>query len=210
MVLDMVLKAAPRTPVITIDTGRLPDAMQRMIEAVEARYGIRVERLTPDAAEVAAMTSRYGRDLFREGVPYRTLCCNVRKVRPLERRAKGLGAYFTGLRRSQTETRANIDAVDRAGSPVKISPLADWSAEDVARYTREYGLPEHPLYAAGYASIGCDPCTRAIVAGEDERAGRWWWEQDAQKECGLHFSPDGRAERTVDVLLREVLESARP
>ncbi len=96
-----------------------------------------------------------------------------------------------------------------SGGSVKISPLADWTTEDVARYTHEHALPEHPLYAAGYTSIGCDPCTRAVVAGEDERAGRWWWESpEAVKECGLHFSADGRAERTVDVLLREVLVSA--
>ena len=88
---------------------------------------------------------------------------------------------------------------------MKISPLADWTTEQVLEYTHTNQVPVHPLYAKGYASIGCQPCTRPIEAGEDERAGRWWWEQDASKECGIHFSPDGRAERHVDVLLREVL-----
>src|ERR1019366_7869238 len=106
-------------------------------------------------------------------------------------------------------SRAEIDVFDRTSSPVKISPLASWSAEDVAGYTLEHELPEHPLYAAGYTSIGCDPCTRAVAAGEDERAGRWWWESDAAKECGLHFSADGKAERAVDVLLRDVLARAQ-
>lgn len=208
VVLDLVLTAAPETPVITIDTGRLPEATHRMIAAIEKRYGIHVERLAPDPAEVEAMVALYGRDLFRDGVAQRTLCCNVRKVRPLARRSAALGALFTGLRRSQSETRADVEIFDRSGSPVKVSPLASWSAEDVARYTAERGLSQHPLYAAGYSSIGCDPCTRAALPGEDERAGRWWWERDADKECGLHFTPNGRAERTVDVLLREVLSSA--
>jgi 3'-phosphoadenosine 5'-phosphosulfate sulfotransferase (PAPS reductase)/FAD synthetase len=130
-------------------------------------------------------------------------------VRPLARRIGDFAAYFAGLRRAQNESRADLQVFDRSASPVKISPLADWSSEDVARYTAENHLPEHPLYAAGYTSIGCDPCTRATAVGESERAGRWWWEQDAQKECGLHFSPDGQAERTVDVLLREVLQNAK-
>jgi len=180
-----------------------------MIGAIEARYGIRVERILPDAGEVESMVSLYGRDLFRDSVAHRTLCCNIRKVRPLARRMRGVAAYYTGLRRSQNEARAGVEYFDRAAAPVKISPLADWSAADVLAYTRERNLPEHPLYAAGYASIGCDPCSRAILPGEDERAGRWWWEQDAQKGCGLHFTPDGRAERTVDVLLRDVLHKTR-
>src|SRR5262249_17945779 len=147
-----------------------------------------------------------GIDLFRDSYPQRLLCCNVRKVRPLEKRMKNVGAFFAGLRRSQGESRSDIEVVDRSSTPVKISPLADWSAEDVLRYTRENQLPEHPLYLQGYTSIGCDPCTRAVRPGEDERAGRWWWETDEAKECGLHFSPDGKVERKVDVLLREILE----
>jgi phosphoadenosine phosphosulfate reductase len=205
VILDLVLQAAPRTPVMTIDTGRLPEATFRMIEEVERRYGIAVERIVPDGQEVSSMVERHGRDLFREAVAMRMLCCNVRKVRPLARRMRGVGAFFNGMRRAQNESRAAIDVFDRGSSPVKISPLADWTTEDVARYTLEHQLPEHPLYAAGYTSIGCDPCTRAVGAGEDERAGRWWWELDAAKECGLHFSADGKAERTVDVLLRELL-----
>ncbi|MDE3194995.1 MAG: phosphoadenylyl-sulfate reductase, partial [Acidobacteriota bacterium] len=134
------------------------------------------------------------------------LCCNVRKVRPLAKRMFGVGAFFTGMRRGQSEERAAIEVFDRTTQPVKINPLAEWTREDVARYSEEQGLPEHPLYAAGYRSIGCDPCTRALGEGEAERAGRWWWEEDAAKECGLHFSADGRAERAVDVLLRDLLE----
>jgi phosphoadenosine phosphosulfate reductase len=208
IVTDLVLGAAPATRILTLDTGRVPPATNQIIGEVERRYAIGVERIVPDAQEVAAMVAIHGRDLFRESVPNRMLCCDIRKSRPLARGLTGIAAYFTGLRRAQAKSRAAIEIFDRSAASVKISPLADWTTEDVARYTHEYGLPEHPLYAAGYTSIGCDPCTRPVTAGEDERAGRWWWESpEAVKECGLHFSADGRAERTVDVLLREVLAS---
>jgi len=206
IVTDLVLQTAPGTRVLTLDTGRVHPATYEIIAAIENRYGIKIERITPDAGEVESMVSLHGRDLFYERVPNRMLCCEIRKSRPLARALGGLSAFFTGLRRAQAKSRASIDVFDRSGASVKVSPLADWTTEDVVRYTREHRLPEHPLYAAGYTSIGCDPCTRAVVAGEDERAGRWWWESpEAVKECGLHFSADGRAERTVDVLLREVL-----
>ncbi len=209
IVTDLVLSAAPATRILTLDTGRVPPATDQIIADVERRYSIAVERIVPDAGEVAAMVALHGKDLFRENVPNRMLCCDIRKSRPLARGLSGVAAYFTGLRRAQAKSRATIEVFDRSAASVKISPLADWTTEDVARYTHEHGLPEHPLYAAGYTSIGCDPCTRAVVAGEDERAGRWWWESpEAVKECGLHFSADGRAERTVDVLLREILASA--
>jgi phosphoadenosine phosphosulfate reductase len=209
VVADLVLQADPGIPVMTIDTGRLPESTLGIISTFEERYGLAVERILPDPLEVEAMVGAHGRDLFYDGVALRRLCCNVRKVRPLARRMVGLGAYFTGLRRGQSESRANAEFFDRAGSPVKISPLADWSPADVASYIQQHGLPEHPLYAAGYTSIGCDPCTRATLPGEDERAGRWWWENDAAKECGLHFTADGKMERTADVLLRDILTKAR-
>ncbi len=208
VIVDMVLKAAPGTPVLTIDTGRLPAATFEMIATIEQRYGINVERILPDPAEVASMVESQGINLFRDSYPQRLLCCNVRKVRPLAKRSASVDAFFAGLRRGQSESRSDIEFTDRSSTPVKISPLADWTAEDVMHYTAENNLPEHPLYAAGYTSIGCDPCTRAIAPGEDERAGRWWWETDEAKECGLHFSPEGKVERTVDVLLREILERA--
>jgi len=204
--IDLVLRAAPATPVFTLDTGRIPPATDRIIDAIEKRYAIAVHRIRPDIGEVETMVTLHGRDLFRESVPNRMLCCDIRKSRPLKLGLKGIAAFFTGLRRAQAKSRASIEVCDRGGEQVKISPLADWTTEDVIRYTRDCGLPEHALYAAGYTSIGCDPCTRAIVSGVDERAGRWLWEsEEAVKECGLHFSADGKAERTVDVLLRELL-----
>jgi len=206
IVTDLVLSVAPKTRVLTLDTGRVPPATGQIIDRIEQRYATKIERIVPDAGEVESMVRLHGRDLFYEKVPFRMLCCEIRKSRPLNIALEGLSAYFTGLRRAQAKSRADIEVFDRTGAAVKISPLASWTTDDVIRYTREHDLPEHPLYAAGYTSIGCDPCTRPIVAGEDERAGRWWWESpEAVKECGLHFSADGRAERVVDVLLREVL-----
>jgi phosphoadenylyl-sulfate reductase (thioredoxin) len=209
IVTDLVLTAAPQTRILTLDTGRVPPATEQIIAEIEARYSTKIERITPDPKEAESMVALHGRDLFYDSVPFRMLCCEIRKSRPLNIALSGLNAYFTGLRRAQVKSRADIEIFDRTGVAVKISPLADWTTEDVIRYTREHNLPEHALYSAGYTSIGCDPCTRAVVADEDERAGRWWWESpEAVKECGLHFSADGKAERVVDVLLREVLAAS--
>jgi phosphoadenylyl-sulfate reductase (thioredoxin) len=180
-----------------------------MIETVRERYGIAVEMIFPDAAEVESMVVLHGPNLFYQETAKRMLCCNIRKVRPLDRKLRELKAWAVGLRRSQNEERGDVLKVDLDAKPVKISPLADWSREQVDDYIRQNDVPMHPLYARGYTSIGCDPCTRAVEAGEPERAGRWWWEQDAGKECGIHFTADGKAQRTVDVLLEEVLGSRR-
>jgi phosphoadenylyl-sulfate reductase (thioredoxin) len=164
--------------------------------------------VTPDEREVETMVGRYGHDLFRDAVAKRLLCCEIRKVRPLERSLANLDAYVVGLRRSQSSTRENVQHIEEVNGKVRISPLADWTRDDVERYIAEHDVPRHPLYALGYTSIGCGPCTRATAAGEHERAGRWWWEQDAAKECGLHFGADGSVRREIDVLLDEVLASA--
>ncbi len=205
VIIDLALRANPNCKIVTIDTGRLPVATLKMMELVESHFGIPVDRIQPDAAEVEAMTSLHGMDLFRESVANRMLCCEVRKVRPLKRLESGAKAVFVGLRRGQAQSRAEVPVFERGAGLVRVSPLAEWSAEDVLQYTKDRGLPEHPLYAANYRTIGCEPCTRAVLAGEHERAGRWWWEDEADKECGLHFSADGRAMRKVDFLLSELL-----
>jgi thioredoxin-dependent adenylylsulfate APS reductase len=194
-IVDMAWRIEPRVRVLTLDTGRLPDETYRMVETVRERYGISVELVKPDAGEVGAMVRERGLDLFYETVENRRLCCEVRKVRPLERKLATLRAWASGMRRDQSETRVSIGKVEEAGGRVKVNPLADWTAADVERYTREYDVPVHPLYAAGYRSIGCAPCTRAVEEGEEERAGRWWWEEGAAKECGIHFQADGSVKR---------------
>jgi phosphoadenylyl-sulfate reductase (thioredoxin) len=209
VIVDMVARISKRPRILTLDTGRLPAATYQMIETVRDRYGFSVEVVCPDAAEVESMVTLHGPNLFYQGTAQRMLCCNIRKVRPLERKLKEFNAWAVGLRRSQNELRADVPKVDLEAAPVKISPLADWTAEQVDDYIRRNDVPRHPLYASRYTSIGCDPCTRAVEAGAPERAGRWWWEQDADKECGIHFTADGRAQRTVDVLLEQVLGSRR-
>jgi phosphoadenosine phosphosulfate reductase len=134
-------------------------------------------------------------NLFYDSPENRHLCCEVRKVRPLARKLAELEAWAVGLRREQSAERAETQKVEEIDGRVKISPLADWSLEQVDRYLAENSVPIHPLYARGYASIGCDPCTRALRPDESERAGRWWWEQDQKKECGIHVTAEGLVRR---------------
>ncbi|HEX7010867.1 MAG TPA: phosphoadenylyl-sulfate reductase [Phycisphaeraceae bacterium] len=189
-VLDMAYRIRPELRVVTVDTGRLPRETYEFIEQVRQRYPkARLEVYFPDAHQVEVMVNRNGVNLFYQDVPKRLLCCHVRKVRPLLRALSGLDAWFTGLRRDQWASRSNIRKAeidhDHHGI-VKINPLADWSEQEVWDYVREHDVPTHPLYARGYTSIGCGPCTRPIKPGEDSRAGRWWWEKNAPKECGIH------------------------
>jgi len=195
VIVDLASRVTSDVRVFTIDTGRLPDETYRMMETVRQRYGIRVEVLFPERAEVEQMVTLHGPNLFYTSVPSRERCCEIRKVRPLERQLGTLKAWATGLRRDQSSTRTNVPKVEKQGERMKLSPLADWTAERVEDYIREHHVPLHPLYQRGYTSIGCAPCTRAVEAGEDERAGRWWWEQDAKKECGIHFGADGKVRR---------------
>jgi len=204
VLIDMASRITPDFRVITLDTGRLPEETHGMIETVYERYGVRVEIIAPDADELAAMVAQHGTNLFRHDPALRLLCCRVRKILPLERKLSRLGAYAVGLRRAQSDSRSFVPKVERKGTAVKLSPLADWSKDEVEEYTVKHRVPRHPLYERGYTSIGCGPCTRATLAGEHERAGRWWWEDSGVKECGLHFSANGQAERRIDVLLREV------
>jgi phosphoadenosine phosphosulfate reductase len=195
VIVDMASQIAPGVRVFTLDTGRLPDETVEMIRQTKQRYGIDVEIVRPDAREVEQMVADRGRDLFYESVENRKLCCEIRKVRPMERKLRELQAWATGLRHEQSEARAAIRSVEEVDGRLRLAPLADWTAAQVEEYVREYAVPVHPLYAQGYTSIGCAPCTRAINPGEDERAGRWWWEQDTQKECGIHFAADGTVKR---------------
>jgi thioredoxin-dependent adenylylsulfate APS reductase len=207
VLIDMAAKISSDVRVLTLDTGRLPEATYQTMEVVRSRYGITVEVVLPDPLEVEQMVSRFGPNLFFQEVSFRRLCCEVRKVRPLERKLRELRAWATGLRREQSEIRGDVPRLEETGGRLKLNPLVDWSADQVEEYTLRNDVPRHPLYARGYTSIGCEPCTRATRPGEHERAGRWWWEKEAHKECGLHFTPYGKAERTLDVLLREITTS---
>ena len=208
VVIDIATRIHPHVRVFTIDTGRLPEETHQMMETVRQRYGIPVEIVFPEASEVESMIATHGPNLFYREVTLRKLCCHMRKVRPLERKLATLSAWVVGLRRSQTESRADIAKVESRDAIVKISPLADWTSHDVDDYILRHDVPVHPLYAKGFPSIGCGPCTRATFDCEDQRAGRWWWEQDTEKECGIHIAPSGRVVRQVDALIAEIQPAA--
>ena len=197
--------------VFSLDTGRLHSETYELIEQVRRRYGIQIELLHPDGGEVGRMTSLYGPNLFYDDVSRRRLCCEIRKVRPLNRKLATLDAWVVGLRRSQGSLRESTDTVSLDhdhGGIVKVSPLAHWSDDEVWDYVKRNDVPMHKLYDQGYPSIGCAPCTRPTKPGESPRAGRWWWEDSADKECGIHISPDGSVRSSFDVLLEEVLPAA--
>jgi thioredoxin-dependent adenylylsulfate APS reductase len=194
VLIHMAASIVERPEVITLDTGRLPEETQDVIDRVQRRYPIRLHVQAPDAADVAELVGSGGPNLFRRSVEERERCCEVRKVRPLRRALEGFDAWVTGLRRDQSASRRRTPAVqaDTAhGGIAKIAPLVTWRRDEVWAYIREHKLDYHALYERGYASIGCAPCTRPIEPGEDERAGRWWWEQTDVKECGLHLTADG-------------------
>lgn len=206
VLLDMAWRIDPGVRVITLDTGRLPQETYDMIETVRRRYGIYVEVHLPDGREVEAMVRRGGPNLFYDSVERRLSCCHVRKVLPLARALRGFDAWVSGLRRDQTQNRSGVPkvAVDpEHGGILKLNPLADWSWEQVEAYVREHDVPQHPLYRRGYTSIGCAPCTRSVQIGEDRRAGRWWWEDGGQKECGLHLPRPARSQPTVEPVLAQ-------
>lgn len=194
-IVDMAASLAPAVRVFTLDTGRLPRETHAMLEVVRERYGITVEVVSPDAAEVERMVTERGRDLFYESVENRQLCCEVRKVRPLARKLIEFSAWATGLRREQSADRDTLPKVSLVEGRVKINPVVDWSQAQLDAYLAEHDVPLHPLYARGFTSIGCEPCTRPRGLGESERAGRWWWEADGTKECGIHIGADGLVQR---------------
>ena len=188
VLIDMLLKADPQARIITLDTGRLHQETYNVMDAVRQRYGATIEVFFPQADAVQAMVAERGVNLFYQSVENRKLCCGVRKLEPLGRALAGLDAWIAGLRREQSVTRTDVHKVewDEENELVKVNPLVDWTLEEVWQYIRGNNVPYNALHDRGFASIGCAPCTRAIQPGEDQRAGRWWWEHAETKECGLH------------------------
>lgn len=192
VIIDMLRKINKDAKIFTLDTGRLNQETYDVMDKIREKYGIRIEVYFPDQKEIEEMVREYGINLFYKSVEYRKLCCEIRKVKPLNRALTNLDAWITGLRREQTDTRSNVKKVeiDNAHNGiVKINPLADWRWEEVWDYIKKNDVPYNKLHDKGYPSIGCEPCTRAIKEGESFRAGRWWWEDNSHKECGLHFNP---------------------
>jgi len=192
VIIDMLTNIRKDVTMFTLDTGRLNQETYDVIDKVRERYGIEIKIYFPDQTEVEDMVRKYGMNLFYKSVEYRKLCCEIRKVKPLKRALSNLDAWITGLRREQTDTRSNIMKVEidsAHNNIIKINPLADWTWDMVWSYIKANNVPYNSLHDKGYPSIGCEPCTRAIKPGEPFRAGRWWWEENSHKECGLHFNP---------------------
>jgi thioredoxin-dependent adenylylsulfate APS reductase len=204
-ILDMAWRIDPKVRVFTIDTGRLPQATYELLDRVRERYDMDVEVYFPDAVQVESVVRRHGANLFYRDPQLRLLCCQTRKVLPLKRVLGKLDAWATGLRRDQSTTRAAVQKIEtdeEHGGLVKINPLADWTDQQVWDYIRANEVPYHPYYDQGYTSIGCAPCTRPTLPGEDARAGRWWWEIGVDKECGMHCTIEsGRFVREYEAQL---------
>jgi len=190
VIMDIMLKINPKFRFFTLDTGRLPQETYDIMDIVRKKYNISIEVLFPDSKEVEDMVREKGVNLFYESVENRELCCEIRKVHPMNKMLSTLDGWIAGLRRDQTKNResAKIFQLDKKhGGILKINPIINWSWDQVQEYIKNNNLPYNSLLDKGYPSIGCEPCSRAIKPGEDLRAGRWWWEQDGNKECGLHI-----------------------
>jgi phosphoadenosine phosphosulfate reductase len=181
--------------IATLDTGRLFPETYDLWAATEERYGLRIAAFAPRAGALEALVARQGINGFRASVEARKACCSVRKVEPLGRALAGAAGWVTGLRAGQSPHRAATPYAehDATYGVLKINPLADWSRAEVEAYIADHRVPYNPLHDRGFPSIGCAPCTRAVRVGEPERAGRWWWEQETKKECGLHLRPAAKA-----------------
>jgi phosphoadenosine phosphosulfate reductase len=189
VITDLIARHGLAIPLATLATGRLHAQTLELIPRVEAHYGLHIEQWAPQAEQVLHFVARHGDLPMRRSIELRKACCKLRKLEPLGRALAGRNAWITGLRREQSDARAEVpySSIDEQGR-TKFSPLADWSQQDVWHYIAAHQVPYNPLHDAFYPSIGCEPCTRAVAVGEDFRAGRWWWEDEALKECGLHHS----------------------
>lgn len=194
VLMDLMIKISPKFRFFTLDTGRLPQETYDIMDIVRKKYNISIEVLFPDTQETEDMVNAKGLNLFYDSVENRKLCCEIRKVHPMNKMLNTLDGWITGLRRKQTKLRedATIFQLDHShGDILKINPIIDWTWDQIQEYIKKNNIPCNKLLDNGYTSIGCEPCTRAIKPGEDIRAGRWWWEQGEHKECGLHIEHKG-------------------
>jgi phosphoadenosine phosphosulfate reductase len=189
-----IMKSGAGVDVFTLDTGRLFPEVLETVELSELRFRTRIRLVAPDAQEVEELVARDGVYGFRQSVENRKTCCEVRKVRPLNRALEGAQGWITGLRREHSDARAEVPLAewDQDRGLIKANPVADWSTEQLMNYIAANNVPVNPLHARGFVSIGCAPCTRAVQPGENPRAGRWWWENEGEKECGLHVAENGK------------------
>lgn len=174
--------------IFMLDTGRMFPETYEVLAKTNKRYNLNIQVYFPDSKRVEDMVNEKGINLFYKSIENRKLCCHIRKTEPLQRALKDKNAWITGLRREQAVTRNNLHKVewDEQNELIKVNPLIGWTSKDIWEYIKTHRVPYNKLHDKGFTSIGCQPCTRAIMPGEDIRAGRWWWENPETKECGLH------------------------
>ncbi len=186
---DLIARSGLPIAIATLDTGALHAETLALVPRIAQHYGLTVEVFRPREEAVVHFVRSHGDRAMYESIELRKACCGVRKLEPLARMLDGRTAWITGLRREQSASRAEVPQheIDAEGR-TKLNPLADWSWADVWHYIKTFEVPYNPLHDAFMPSIGCAPCTRAIAVGEDFRSGRWWWEDEKAKECGLHVA----------------------
>jgi len=184
---DIICTEVPEIQIFTLDTGRLHDETLALLDRLERRYQRRIAVFYPDAARIEPYVRDNGINGFYLGLGERQSCCQIRKIEPFKRAVSGHKAWVTGVRREQSTERAHGEALawDERHGMWKVSPLLEWSEQDVWAYIEARNLPYNPLHDKGFPSIGCAPCTRAVEPGADPRSGRWWWENPESRECGL-------------------------
>ena len=188
VITDFIFKNNFPVEVITLDTGRMFEETYKVYRSTVEKYGKSITAYFPPADKVEKLLKEKGPFSFYESLENRKECCYIRKVIPLKRALKGNEIWITGLRAAQSENRSGLTEFewDEGNQIIKYNPLLEWSLDEVREYVRENNVPYNVLHDRGFVSIGCEPCTRAIKPGENFRAGRWWWEQNSGKECGLH------------------------
>ena len=188
VLVDLIQKNKLAVEIFSIDTGRLPSETYNLIQKVEDKYQFKIKLYFPNQEKVESYVNTNGINAFYNSLDLRKSCCAIRKVEPLNRALKNKKAWITGMRQEQSQTRLALkeEEFDEAHQSQKLNPLSSWSEVEIWAYIKIHDVPYNALHDQFYPSIGCAPCTRAISAGEDVRAGRWWWEDPQNKECGLH------------------------
>ena len=198
VITDLIARHALPIAIGTLETGKLHPQTLALIGHIESRYGLMVEAYRPEQESTLHFVLTHGEDAMFRSLALRKACCGLRKLEPLARMLANRTAWVTGLRREQSDARGEVPlrGLDDAGR-VKFNALADWSWADVWHYIAMHDVPYNPLHDQFMPSIGCAPCTRAIAMGEPFRAGRWWWEDEGAKECGLHVHPEEQADVSI-------------
>lgn len=188
VITQMIAQVGVPADIFTLDTGRLFPETYDLLDLTSKKYDLKIRVMFPDASRVENMVNEKGINLFYDSIENRKLCCHIRKIEPLKRAFAGLDAWICGLRREQSVTRKDMRLVewDENNDLIKVNPLIEWTETELWDYIKVNHIPYNKLHDTGFPSIGCQPCTRAILPGEDVRAGRWWWENPETRECGLH------------------------